>query len=42
MNHRSVPAAFLCLSIALLSTGAQAQPPAGPPALLPTRDAPLS
>jgi glucose/arabinose dehydrogenase len=41
MNHRSVPAAFLCLSIALLSTGAQAQPPAGPPALLLTRDAPL-
>ena len=40
MNHRS-PAALVCLAIALLSTGAQAQPPAGPPALLPTRDAPL-
>ena len=40
MNHRSLPAAFLCLSIAL-SRRRQAQPPAGPPAPLPTRDAPL-
>ena len=41
MNNRSSSAAAVCLAASLFVSGANAQPPAGPPALLPTRDAPL-